>query len=120
MLSFDQLLEQLEKSPLMDSGLESKGMQVVRKGLSLRNKDDNSFWDDFIQICSNTDGLAELLNVKKEVISSWTAKVKEAIASIEKHDQQTNTSQEDDKLMPTGVNGAVTMNDMGKNPLRNM
>jgi hypothetical protein len=104
MLSFDFMLEQLEQelnpAPLMDSGVESKGMQVVRAGLALRGKGDSSFWQDFIKLCANANGLADLLNVKRETVTSWASKIQEAISAVEKHDQQHGDSQEE--IMPTG------------------
>jgi hypothetical protein len=104
MLSFDFMLEQLElqnQAPLMDSGVESKAMQVVRSGLALRNKGDQSFWQDFTRLCANADGLADLLNVKPEIIASWASKIQQAIDAVQKHDQQHGDSGSE-TLMPTG------------------
>lgn len=116
MLSFAQLWEIVdqEKSPLMSSGEESQAMQVVRAGINLRQDEGASFWDDLIQLCSNAQGVADLLGVKREVVASWASRIRDVLDDIETHDRQTpNEDEEDDQVMPTGDNGAVTVKNMG-------
>ena len=69
-LSFRSLWEQMEKSPLMTSGEDSRALTVVRTGKNLHQKDETSFWDEFITLCANRDGLADLFDVSPEKIST--------------------------------------------------
>lgn len=101
-------------SPLMDSGEEGQAMQCIRAGLNLREEEDGpSFWEDFISICSNASSLAALLGVKEDVVSGWATKVREALDQAEKHDQQHGSEEEEEEMVPTGDNGAVTDQNMG-------
>lgn len=104
-----------QQSPLMDSGEESKAMQCIRAGKSLRSDEESPFWDDFINLCSNTSGLADLLDVKEDTVSRWASKIRDALEQVEKHDIQdgSNKENEKDELLPTGDNGAVTNKNMG-------
>lgn len=121
-VSFAELCEVLNRdksrtSPLMDSGEETGAMQVVRSGLHLREEDDRSFWDDFVDLCANPDGLASLLGVNREIVSSWAGRIQDTLEAIDKHDQQApETEDEEEKMLPTGDNGAVTVQNMGMTP----
>lgn len=101
------LQDRAQKSPLMDSGLDTGAMQVVRAGLELRPEGETSFWDEFIQLLSNSEGVAELLGVSPEKISGWPHRITKALEQIE---QQQEPSQEEDdaEMVPTGDNGAFT------------
>lgn len=114
MVSFQSLWEQMDKSsPLMTSGEESKAAQVVRAGLALRNDGDTPFWDDLIQLCANADGLAELLGVKREAVTSWASRIKDTLAEVEKQTQNDpKEADERDEMLPTGENGAMTTKNM--------
>lgn len=119
MISFARLWEEMDRqkvdSPLMDSGEESKSMQCIRAGVALRSDEDSPFWEDFISLCANTAGLADLLGVKEEVVARWASRVRDALEQVDKHDLQDGSSKEDEKdeLVPTGDNGAVTDQNMG-------
>ena len=118
-ISFAHLCEVMDqqnagKSPLMDSGIEDQAMQCIRAGLSLREEADGpSFWEDFISVCSNASNMAALLGVKEEAVSSWATKIREALDEVEKHDQQHGSEEEEEEMVPTGDNGAVTDQNMG-------
>ena len=65
----------------MDSSRETdndESIAVVRAGLNIRP----DFWDDFIRICGNADGLSELLDVPKEKISNWSVKINKILEEI--------------------------------------
>ena len=112
-LSFCQLWEQMQKaaqsgSPLMDSGEESRAISAVRAGANLRSEDETSFWDDFISLCANTDGMSELLGVPEDKIRGWPTRIKEQLSKLEKHDAENPAQQNDTQVVPTGDNGAFT------------
>jgi hypothetical protein len=98
----------------MDSGLETKAVQAVRAGENLRGEDETSFWDDFIQLCANSDGLAELLGVRREQVTSWPKKIRAAQADLDKHNRTPDgENEEENEMLPTGETGAVTTSNMG-------
>jgi hypothetical protein len=97
-----QVLEQEDDAALLDSGEESKAMRVVRTGISLRsNKDCGNFWDDFISVCNDSEGLAELLDVPTEKIGNWATKVKEIVDKVGSADDQ-EVGNTKSKVVPTG------------------
>lgn len=117
MVSFCQLWEKLDQeagSPLMDSGLETKAVQAVRAGENLRSEDEQSFWEDFIQLCTNSDGLAELLGVRREQVTSWPKKIRAAMQDLDRHNKQPDgENEEEQEMLATGETGAVTTDNMG-------
>jgi|APSaa5957512535_1039671.scaffolds.fasta_scaffold28798_2 hypothetical protein len=108
MASFSELWTVMEESPLMGSGEDSEAIEVVRAGKHLRKEDDSAFWDEFISLCGNTRGLANLLNVAPEKISNWPAKIKEALEKLETNDAENPGMRDDTEQIPTGNNGAFT------------
>jgi hypothetical protein len=105
MITFAELWERMEaRSPLMDSGEENSSNQTIRAGEQLRKEGEPSFWDDFLNILSNTDGVAELLNVSKEKVLSWPSRIREA---RQKTKQNQSSEEEESQIKPTGDNGAV-------------
>lgn len=102
-------------SPLMDSGEESKGLSVIRSGNSMRGEDGgDSFWKDFMSLCGDSTGMAELLGVRPEQVNIWPSKIREALQTVEKHDMQgENKPEEKQEMLPTGQNGAMTTQKMG-------
>lgn len=113
MVSFRQLWEQMAKnqiSPLMDSGESSAALNVVKAGKELRKEDETQFWDDFVSLCSNSDGLADLLDVNAEKIRSWPGKIKDMLDKLDLHTAEDPNEKEKAEVIPTGMNGAVTTN----------
>ncbi len=110
MVSFRQLWEQMEKTPLMTSGEDSRALTAVRAGKDLHAEDDTPFWDEFITLCANREGLAELFDVSPEKISSWPGRIKEYVDKLQKHDAEDPAQPEEQEVVPTGENGAVTVN----------
>ncbi len=79
-----------DASPLKASGEHSQAMQVIRAGLDLRGEDANkSFWDDFIQLTSNTSALAELLDVRPEQVAKWHSTIQELVDRVREEDCRT-------------------------------
>ncbi len=108
MMSFEKLWNKLEilkeESPLLDSGDDTKAMQILRVGLSYED-----FWDNFISLCQNSDGLAELLGVGSQYVSQWPLRIKENLDKVKKHDEQPeNREKQKKEMLPTGQTGAIT------------
>lgn len=110
MVTFRSLWEQMDKNPLMNSGIDSQALTAVRAGESLHAEDETSFWDEFITICSNREGLAELLDVSPDKVSSWPARIQEYQEDLKKSTAESPHEEEETEMIPTGDTGAVTTN----------
>lgn len=92
-------------SPLLTSGEESTSFRAIRNGMNLRSKDCGDFWDDFIKACSDSEGMAELLEVPKEKISGWASKIKEILSKVEQQDSQDKDAEGRSEMIPTDKRG---------------
>ena len=115
MVSFAQLLEQLEKNrnatPLMVGDDDESTLTVVRLGKELHDENETSFWDEFISLCGNSEGLSNLLGVSKEKINSWPIKIQEQLNKLEKQKPNEKPPEKDEKeVVPTGDSGAFVSN----------
>jgi hypothetical protein len=62
------------------------------------------FWDNFILVCNNKEGLGALLNISPEKVASWPPVVQQ---HLEQAKSQTNPeSKEKTHMLDTGVNNA--------------
>ena len=113
-VSFACLCEQMEKekriTPLMDSGEEDKSMVTVRKGNNLRKDDDRPFWDDFIDLCGDAQGLALLLQVEPQKVMKWPSRIREMLEKIKEHEVENPNKDDRDEVIATGDNGAFAVN----------
>ena len=110
MLSFASMIEQMKKTPLMTSGDDSRALTALKSGKDLHDDDETSFWDEFMTLCSNRDGMAELLNVSADKVSSWPARISDYLDKLEQ--KHADTPEKDEKeVLPTGHNGAITNQD---------
>jgi hypothetical protein len=96
-VSFQYLLEAMQQrdtdddgdAPLQGSGVDSKAVHVIRTGLNLRSKQEcGNFWEDFLQVCNNTDGMSELLDVRPDQIARWSGKIREMLDKVNKSDSE--------------------------------
>lgn len=63
------------------------------------------FWDNFILVCNNKEGLAALLNVSPEKIASWPPAIQQ---SLEKSQSLKNPeSKEKTHMIDTGIKDNV-------------
>jgi len=103
------------KSPLMGASQDTRAMQVVRAGLNLRKEDDSPFWDDFMNLCSNPKGMAELLGVKESQVQTWSYKIRDILTQIEDIDQSNPEGENQSKVLPTGDQGGMNVQSMMQN-----
>lgn len=113
-VSFAQLCEQMEKAkrhtPLMDSGEEDKSIIIVRKGNNLRKEDERSFWEDFIDLCGDAQSLATLLQVEPQKVMKWPSRIRDMLEKLKAHEAENPGREDRDEVIPTGDNGAFTVN----------
>lgn len=98
---------------LMDSGEESRALKVIRAGLSLHNQKNNTFWEDFMNLCGDSEGMADLLKVKPSEVRRWANKIRDSIQQVKNTDSTNPEGEDDKKILPTGDNGALTIDDNG-------
>jgi len=75
---------------------EAKALEVVIKGMNLQIKGD--FWDGFLSLCGNADGMASLLDVPREKITALSGRIGRLKGMIGDKEDQTVK----DKLIKTG------------------
>lgn len=86
-LSFSKLLENMQRDAEEN---DRKAKEAIRAGLNLRTAGCGSFWDDFIQVCGNTQGMAELLGVPSHQIARWAGRIRECITKVNREDSEQN------------------------------
>lgn len=111
MPSFQKLWENIqaakEKSPKDD-----RAMSAIRTGIGVRE----NFWDDFLLVINNSEGLSELLDIPSFKISGWHDKVKQALDKVGQAD--TNPDPKDNgKLLKTGHSDDIDPHTVVTNPL---
>lgn len=94
----------------MASGEDERALSTVRRGKEMHEDDETSFWEEFISLCGDTEGLSQLLGISRNKILSWPARIQEMLDKLEKHTAEDPAEKEDEKLVPTGDNGAFISN----------
>lgn len=56
-----------------DEKEDQKALEVVRKGVNLQRGED--FWDDFLRLCGDSEGMAALLGVARERVSGLYGRI---------------------------------------------
>jgi hypothetical protein len=112
MASFQKLWENIqaakEKSPQDD-----RAMAAIRTGIGVRE----DFWDDFLLVINNSEGLSELLNVPTVKIAEWHDRVKHALDKVQKADG-TPEPKDNGKLLKTGHSDELDPHTVVTNPLQ--
>lgn len=115
MLALMEMNQDPPEGGLMGCGEETRAMKVVRAGMNLReSEDDMEFWNDFMQLCSDSEGMAELLGVKSAEVKRWSASIRENIAKVQELNSTNPEGENQSRVMPTGdKDGAVTVDKDG-------
>lgn len=120
-LTYNELLAIMESNQdpafgdLMGSGEETRSMKIIRAGMHLREGEDElEFWNDFMQLCGDAEGMSELLGVKSAEVRRWTARIRENINRVKEINSTNPEGEDNSKLMATGDNdGAISVDDNG-------
>lgn len=70
---------------------------VIRSGIGLNEK----FWKEFILVLNNSQGLAELLDVSHDKVSTWHQKIQNKLKEVQAADQNVEVNK-NRKIMRTG------------------
>ena len=104
-VTFASILEHMEtyyeedesNEPLLDSGMESESMDIVRNGINLSD----GFWENFINLCGDSQAMSELLEVPRAKVATWGKKINSLIDKIEKEDSSDSEGEQPADLRPT-------------------
>lgn len=96
MSSFQKLWEDIQ-SQKENTPQEDKSMSAIRTGLGVRDE----FWDDFLLVINNSEGISQLLDIPTTKISSWHDKVKHVLNNVRQADTSPDVK-DNGKLLKTG------------------
>lgn len=77
-----------------------KSLNLIRSGNNLRKNECGNFWDDFANICGNSDAMSELLEIPKDKISAWTGKINKLRETVNTEDS--NKANKKNKIIKNG------------------
>ena len=66
------------------------------------NNINNGFWQDFLSLLNNSDGLSELLDVPKNKVGTWRKKIIEALKEYEDNKKEYLVNKKN-KIIRTGL-----------------
>ena len=95
-MSFRKLWESIEDTR-MDQPIDDKAMSAIRTGIGIRD----TFWDDFLQLVNNADGLSDLLDVPEEKIIAWRHHITKNLNKVQDSDKSQDV-QRKNKILKTG------------------
>ena len=91
-------LHENHEGPLNSAEGDASAIQTIRFGLGLRSDKGNTFWTDFLKMCQNDQGFAELLGVRPDQVSSWSGKIQGLVNQVESEDNSGKNN-----VLPTGL-----------------
>lgn len=96
MSSFQRLWENMRS--FKEESNDDLALSAIRTGIGIRE----NFWDDFLKLTNNSEGLSALLNVPITDIVTWHDKIKEAVHKVGKDDAESDVDKHK-KLIKTGM-----------------
>ena len=101
MVSFHELSRIMrEENDLEDEVLQNKTLNVIKKGLEIRDPGCGEFWEDFMSICSDASAVAELLDVPSAKVSKWASIIRDKIQEVE--NDNSKVADNKSKVLSTG------------------
>lgn len=98
MSSFQRLWENMRSLKEDMSSEDDLALSAIRTGIGIRE----DFWDDFLRLTNNSEGLSALLNVPITDVMAWHDKVKKAVHKVNEKDSESDVSKHK-KLIKTGM-----------------
>lgn len=111
MVSFRQLWENIESAK--KSPLDDKAMSAIRTGIGVREE----FWEDFMAVINNSEGLSALLDIPSVKIGSWHEKVKNVLEKVRQADAVPEPK-DSGKLLKTGMEDQIDPHTVVTNPVQ--
>lgn len=97
-MNFQKLWDNMQLGKEPEQPVDGAVDSVIRTGLGVSE----TFWDDFISVMNNSEGLATLLDVSEEQISTWRPRIEKALAAVKAADDQGDVKK-NKKLVKTGL-----------------
>lgn len=79
-----------------DDRLDEKAIKVIRKGMNLQRG--NDFWEDFLRLCGDSEGMAALLGVARDRVTGLSGRIERFKGMVE----DSESSAKRDKMIKTG------------------
>ena len=112
-MNFQKLWENIQAEKQTEpSPHDDQAMSAIRTGIGIRQE----FWDDFLQVINNSEGLAQLLDIPVTKIAGWHEKVKHALDKVQKTDAMPDPK-DNGKLLKTGQSDEIDPHTIVTNPL---
>lgn len=80
-----------------DERNDEKALHIVRKGMNLQRG--NDFWEDFLRLCGDSEGMAALLGVARDRVTGLSGRIERFRGMVEDSD---SSSKKKDKMIKTG------------------
>lgn len=80
-----------------DDESRRRAIEVVRKGMNLGG--DRDFWDDFLSLCGNVEGMSALLGSPREMVTSLGERVRSMRKGIGESSKEASKR---DRMIKTG------------------
>jgi len=97
-MNFQRLWESIELAKEKKQPVENKATSAIRTGIGI----DENFWDNFLLLLNNAEGLGELLDVDADVIGTWANKINNARKQVSDSDDQEDVKK-NKKLIKTSI-----------------
>ena len=94
-ISFQKLWENMS---LLERHNDDASMAAIRNGIGIRA----NFWEDFLLLLNDSEGLSDLLGVPVDKIGTWHDAVKKNLNRVQESDGEVVTK-EKNKLLKTGL-----------------
>lgn len=98
MSSFQRLWENIQAAKDVEPPHDDKAVEAIRTGIGI----DAEFWDHFLSLLNNSEGLSKLLDIPVEKISSWRGKVQKCLSHVQDLDSEPE-QKKNGKLLKTGL-----------------
>lgn len=99
-MSFRKLWENMNaaKSKKQPQETDEGAISAIKTGIGIGE----TFWQDFMLLLNNSEGLSSLLDVSVDEIATWRKKIEDAIAVVEEKDGKLDFKK-NKKLLKTGM-----------------
>jgi|LakMenEpi03Aug12_release.lakeMendotaPanAssembly.Ray.scaffolds.fasta_scaffold01099_36 hypothetical protein len=101
-MNFQRLWENIKNNhrygeEVDDQEIDDQSISAIKTGIGIND----TFWDDFIQLLNNSEGLSSLLDISINDITSWRKKIESALKKVQLEDGEVETKK-NKKLIKTG------------------
>lgn len=96
-MNFHRLWENMNIGEEPKQEVDDSIISIIKTGIGVNE----TFWDDFISVLNNSEGLSALFDVPVEKISTWRKKIKAGIKAVEDKDGKLEINK-NKKMIKTG------------------